>query len=106
MQKTFKNKYFLFKKKLYKQTWQKYYNIFSVSFKQNKKSLLLLIPENIGDRLFIVCETKMLPEFKKKSYKVFQELNISNVSILSIDCQSNTFLLMNILVSDIFINKP
>ena len=39
MLKIFKNS---FKKAV--QTWQKYY-IFSVSFKQNKKKLLLLIPE-------------------------------------------------------------
>ena len=35
--------------------------------------------------------------------KVFQELNISNVSIFLIDCQSYTFLLKNIIISDIFI---
>ena len=79
MQKIFKNKYFFLK--LYKQTWQKYYNILSTSFKQNKKRLLLLIPENIGDRLFIVPKTNMLTESKRKRYKVFQELDISNVSI-------------------------
>ena len=32
---------------------------------------------------------------------MFQELNISNVSIFVIDCQSNTFVLMNIIISDI-----
>ena len=31
---------------------------------------------------------------------MFQELNISNVSIFLIDCQSYTFLLMNIIISD------
>ena len=93
-----------FFKKLYKQTLQKYYNIFSMSFKQNQKRFLFLIPENIGDRVFIVHKTKMLTEYIRKRYKVFQELNLSNVSIFFIDCQSNAFLLMNIIVSDIFIN--
>ena len=90
---------------LYKQTWQKYYNIFSISFKQNKKRLLLLIPENIGDRVFIVPKTKMITEYKRKRYKVFQELHISNVQIFLIDCQSSTFLLRNIIISDIFIKQ-
>ena len=71
MQKIFKNKYLLFLKMVYRETWQKYY-IFSVSFKQNKKRLLLLIPENIGDGVFIVRQTKMLTEYKRKRYKVFQ----------------------------------
>ena len=35
---------------------------------------------------------------------MFQELNISNVSIFMIDRQSNTFLL-NIIISDIFIKQ-
>ena len=64
MQKIFKNKYFLFLRKVYREKWQKYC-IFSVSFKQNKKRLLL-IPENIGDGVFIVRQTKMLTEYKKK----------------------------------------
>ena len=72
MQKTFKNKYFLFKKKLYKQTWQKYYNIFSVSFKQNKKSLLLLIPENIGDRLLLCVKLKCYLNLRKKVIRCFK----------------------------------
>ena len=63
MQKIFKNKYFLFLRKVYREK----YCIFSVSFKQNKKRLLLLlIPENIGDGVFIVRQTKMLTEYKKK----------------------------------------
>ena len=52
-----------------------------IYFKQNKKRLFLLIPENIGDRVSIVCKKKMLTEYKRKRYKVFQELNISNISI-------------------------
>ena len=72
MLKIFKNNYFL--KKLYKKTWQKYYNIFSVSFKQNKKRLLLslLIPQNKGDRVFIVLKTKMLSEYRGKGIKYFK----------------------------------
>ena len=45
---------------------------FSLSFKENKKRLLSLIPENIGDGVFIVHKTKMLTEYKRKRYKVFQ----------------------------------
>ena len=56
---------------MYQQTWQILQH-FSVSFKQNKKRLLLLIPENIGDVVFIVRKTKMLTEYKIKRYKVFQ----------------------------------
>ena len=59
-------------KKLYKQTWQKYYNIFSISFKQNKKRSLLLIPENKGDRMFIVPKTKMLNEYRGKGIRYFK----------------------------------
>ena len=43
--------------KLLKQT-KKYY-IFSKSFKQRKERLLLLIPENAVDRVFIVRKTKI-----------------------------------------------
>ena len=39
---------------------------------------------------------------QRKRYKQgFQELKISNVSFLLIGCQSNTFLLMNLIISDI-----
>ena len=52
--------------------------------KSKKERLLLLIP--------------------KIRYKVFQELNISNVSTtFLIDCQCYTFLFMNIIILDIFI---
>ena len=37
----------------------------------------------------------------EKNYKVFQELNISNVSNFLIDYQSNTLFLMNIIIPDI-----
>ena len=37
--------------------------------------------ENLGDRVLSVCKTKIPTEYRKKRYKVFQELNISNVSI-------------------------
>ena len=62
--------------------------ILNIYFKQNKKRLLLLIPENTADTVFIVRKTKMLTESREKRYKVFQELNISNISIFSINCQS------------------
>ena len=66
MLKIFKNS---FKKAV--QTWQKYY-IFSVSFKQNKKKLLLLIPEKKGDRVFIVHNTKLLTEYRGQGKKYFK----------------------------------
>ena len=51
-----------------------------MSFKQ-KKRLFLSITENIGDRAFSVRKTRIQNEYIEKTYKVFQELNISNVSI-------------------------
>ena len=71
--------------------------------KPKKEKLLLLISENIGDVVLSVCKTKIPTEYREKRYKVFQELNISNESISLIDCQSYTFLLMNITSSDNFI---
>ena len=68
--KKIKNTLFFYEK-VYQHTWQILQH-FSVSFKQNKKRLLLLIPENIGDVVFIVRKTKMLTEYKIKRYKVFQ----------------------------------
>ena len=40
--------------------------ILNIYFKQNKKRLLLLIPENTADTVFIVRKTKMLTEYKRK----------------------------------------
>ena len=51
-----------------------------MSFKQ-KKRLFLSITEKIGDRAFSVRKTRIQNEYIEKKYKVFQELNISNVSI-------------------------
>ena len=56
----------------------------------------MLIPENKGDRVLSVFKTKIPTEYREKRFKVFQELNISNVSIFITDCQSYTFHLMNI----------
>ena len=39
-----------------------------------------LIPGNTGDTAFSACKAKMSTEYRKKGYKLFQELNISNVS--------------------------
>ena len=58
------------------------------------------ITENIGDRAFSVRKTRIQNEYIEKKYKVFQELNISNVSIFFIDCHSNVFLLMDITIPD------
>ena len=71
--------------------------------KPKKEKLLLLISENIGDVVLSVCKTKIPTEYREKRCKVFQELNISNESISLIDCQSYTFLLMNITSSHNFI---
>ena len=64
---------------------------------------MLLIPGNIDDRVLSMWITKILTEYREESINVFQELNISNVSTFLIDCQSYTFLLMNIIISDVFI---
>ena len=37
------------------------YIIFCISFEPKKGRLLLLIPENTGDRVVSVCKTKTLP---------------------------------------------
>ena len=71
--------------------------------KLKKEKLLLLIPENMGDSVLSACKTKIPTEYREKRYKVFQELNISNASIFLIDCQSYTFLLINIKIPDISI---
>ena len=64
--------------------------------------MLLVTPENIGDRVLNVCKTKIQTECREK-------LNISNgvsrikhfnVSIFLIDCQSYTFPLINTVISD------
>ena len=70
--------------------------------KPNKEKLLLLIPENISDRVLSMCKTKIPTEYREKAIRCFKKLNISNVSIFLIDCQSYTFLLKNIIISDIF----
>ena len=61
--KNFKKKYFL--KKLWKQTQKKLE-------KQEKEKLLLLIPENIGDRVFNVCKTKIPTEYRGKCIRGFK----------------------------------
>ena len=70
MLKIFKNKYVPFLRRKDKQ-W-KYYKIFSISFKLNKKSLLLLIPENTGDRVFSMRKTEMPTEYTEKGIKCFK----------------------------------
>ena len=46
---------------------------FHLSFKQSKKRLLFLIPENIGiTYVFIVCKTKMLTEYREKDIRCFK----------------------------------
>ena len=70
----------LFFKKICKNKYNKNIATFS-SYSLSKKRLLLLIPENTGDKVFSVHKTKMLSEYREKKYKLFQKLNISNVSI-------------------------
>ena len=64
MLKILKKKYFLFQS--CKNTQQKNYNIFSISFKQNEKRLLLLLSEIIGDIALSVCKTKIPTEYREK----------------------------------------
>ena len=51
---------------------QKHYDIFSISFKQNKKMLLLLISENTGARALSVRKTKMPAEYRRKGIRCFK----------------------------------
>ena len=66
-----------------------------------KEELFLLIPENIGERKFkCVKNYKILTEYRESGVpklKYFKRINFL------IDCQTCTFLLMNIIISDIFI---
>ena len=73
MLKIFKNIFFFkaVKEKKKKKIQQKYYDIFFISLKQNKERLLL-IPENIGDTVFIVCKTKIPTEYREKGIRCFQ----------------------------------
>ena len=50
----------------------KYYNIFCTSFKPKKEMLLLLIPENIGDRVLSKCKTKRPTEYREKGVRCFK----------------------------------
>ena len=40
--------------------------------KPKKEKLLLLIPENIGDRVLSVCKTKILTEYREKGVRCFK----------------------------------
>ena len=71
--------------------------------KPKKEKLLLLIPEDKGDRKLSVQNYKIPTEYREKGIRCFQELDLSNVSIFLTDCQYYTFLLLSIIISDIFI---
>ena len=45
---------------------------FFISFKKNKKRLLLLIPENTIDRAFSARKSKMPTEYREKGIKRFK----------------------------------
>ena len=40
--------------------------------KPKKEKLLLLIPENIGDRVLSVCKTKISTEYREKGIRCFK----------------------------------
>ena len=40
--------------------------------KPKKEKLLLLIPENIGDRVLSVCKTKISTEYREKGVRCFK----------------------------------
>ena len=40
--------------------------------KPKKEKLLLLIPENIGDRVLSVCKTKIPTEYREKGIRCFK----------------------------------
>ena len=71
--------------------------------KSKKESLLLLIPENIGDRKLSLRKTiKYQPNMEKKVFRISGIKYFKRITFF-IDCQSYTLLLMNIVISDIFI---
>ena len=61
--------------------------------------LSLLMPQNIDHRAFSVRKTKM-PNIEKKVQGISRIKYFTSINFL-IDCQSNTFSLMNIIISDI-----
>ena len=65
MLKIFKNKYFVFK--VVKTNTKK-----EKLEKPKKKNLLLLIPENRGDRVLSVCKTKIPTEYREKGIRCFK----------------------------------
>ena len=89
MLKIFKNKYFLF---------QSCKNKHKKGMVGKAKKGKVVIVNNWKHRW---CKTLKYQLNIEKM--VFQELNISNGSIFLIDCQFYTFLLMHIMISDIFI---
>ena len=97
MLKIFKKNIF-FKKSCTNKHEKKYCSIFSMSFKQNKKRLLLLIPQNKGDRVFIVLKTKMLTKYRGKGIRYFKNQIFHMNQFFLIDSQSKTFLLINIIL--------
>ena len=64
---------------------------------------MLLIPKNTGDTVFSVRKTKIATEYRENGIRFFKNL-IFQINQFLIDCQSNTFLLMNIITSDISIS--
>ena len=46
-------------------------NIKKKSLAKTKQKLLLLIPENIGDRLLSACKTKISTEYREKGIRCF-----------------------------------
>ena len=65
MLKIFKNKYFVFK--VVKTNTKK-----EKLEKPKKEKLLLLIPENRGDRVLSVCKTKIPTEYREKGIRCFK----------------------------------
>ena len=71
--------------------------------KPKKESLLLLIPGNIGDRKLSLRKTiKYQPNIEKQVFRISGIKYFKRITFF-IDCQSYTLLLMNIVISNIFI---
>ena len=45
---------------------------FFISFKQNKKKVAVIIPENTGHRVFSVRKTKVPTEYREKGIRYFK----------------------------------
>ena len=71
--------------------------------KPKTEKLLFLISKNIGRRVLSVRKNKIPTEYREKGTRCLKDQIFQMYHFFLIDCQSYTFLVMNIIFSDIFI---